>query len=158
MKVIINHLLKSMIITDHNKLFKPELTPQEMLEAGVFGGNYFKNDVAEFPVKWFKNAKINYNEFDVSLNYFSIKSGLSMEHWISKGWIFPEDPLGWFQWYCRYSLGRRLPEVDKVQIMRWKAYGPRHKGAIIKNCFKNDFSCRPKQRQGLLQWAYNPFF
>ena len=147
-----------MIISDYNKLFQPELSPQEMLEAGIFGGNYFKKDISEFPKNWFKNAKIDYDQFNVSLNYFSIKSGLPMEHWLNKGWIFPEDPLGWFQWYCRYSLGRRLPEIDKVQIMRWKAYGPRHKGAIIKNCFKTDWSCRPRQRQGLLQWAYDPFF
>jgi len=81
-----------------------------------------------------------------------------MDHWINKGWIFSEDPLGWFQWYSRYSMGRRLPQIDKVQIMRWKAFGPRHKGAILKNCLKRDYSCRPRQRQALLQWAYNPFF
>ena len=92
------------------------------------------------------------------LNYFNIESGLSIDHWISKGWIFSEDPIGWFQWYCRYSIGRRLPDVDKVQIMRWKAFGPRHIGAIKKNCAENNYLCRPRQRQGLLQWAYNPFF
>ena len=145
-----------MIITDHNKLFKPELTPQEMLEAGVFGGNYFKDDVAEFPAKWFKDAKINYNEFDVSLNYFSIKSGLSMEHWLSKGWIFPEDPLGWFQWYCRYTNGRRIPHIDEIQIKRWKNFR-RHVLAIEKNCEKGDLGCRRRQRQAILQWAYNPY-
>ena len=143
---------------NYAKLFKPELTPKEMLEAGVFGGYYFKNNISEYPKSWFKNAKISNDGFNVNLNYFNIKSGLTMDHWISKGWIFPEDPLGWFQWYSRYSMGRRLPEIDKVQIMRWKAFGPRHKGAILKNCLKNDYSCRPRQRQGLLQWAYNPFF
>tara|TARA_Y100000748_G_scaffold299937_1_gene297616 strand:- start:420 stop:863 length:444 start_codon:yes stop_codon:yes gene_type:complete len=143
---------------NYAKLFKPELTPKEMLEAGVFGGYYFKNNISEYPKSWFKNAKISNDGFNVNLNYFNIKSGLTMDHWISKGWIFPEDPLGWFQWYSRYSMGRRLPEIDKVQIMRWKAFGPRHKGAILKNCLKQDYSCRPRQRQGLLQWAYNPFF
>ena len=143
---------------NYAKLFKPELTPKEMLEAGVFGGYYFKNNISEYPKSWFKNAKISDDGFNVNLNYFNIKSGLTMDHWISKGWIFPEDPLGWFQWYSRYSMGRRLPEIDKVQIMRWKAFGPRHKGAILKNCLKRDYSCRPRQRQGLLQWAYNPFF
>ena len=143
---------------NYNKLFKPELSPKEMLEYGVFGGYYFKNDISEYPKSWFKNAKINQEKFDINMNYFNIKSGLSIDHWVSKGWIFAEDPIGWFQWYCRYSIGRRLPDVDKVQIMRWKAFGPRHIGAIKKNCAENNYLCRPRQRQGLLQWAYNPFF
>ena len=140
------------------KKFKPQLTPKRMLELGVFGGAYFVDgSIREFPKSWFAKAKLS-KTFDVNLNRFKIESGLPRKEWSAKGWIFKEDPLGWFQWYCRYSLGRRLPEIDKVQIMRWKAYGPRHRGAIIKNCFKNDLSCRPRQRQGLLQWAYNPFF
>ncbi|MBT6331012.1 MAG: hypothetical protein HOJ33_00025 [Gammaproteobacteria bacterium] len=143
---------------DYNKIFTPELSPKEMLELGVFGGYYFKDDISEFPKSWFKNAKVNTVEFDINMNYFNIKSGLSIDHWIAKNWIFAEDPIGWFQWYCRYSMGRRVPEMDKIQIMRWKAFGPRHKGAIKKNCNNNDFSCRPRQRQGLLQWAYDPFF
>ena len=141
-----------------DKIFTPELSPKEMLELGVFGGYYFKNDFLEFPKSWFKNAKISADKFDVNMNYFNIKSGLSIEHWVSKGWIFPEDPIGWFQWYCRYSMGRRLPDIDKIQIMRWKSFGPRHKGGIKKNCPEEDYACRPKQRQGLLQWGYDPFF
>ena len=129
-----------------------------MLEAGIFGGHYFKGDVSEYPKSWFRKAKINDLEFDVNLNYFKIKSGLTMHEWKKNGWIFKEDPLGWFQWYCRYKLGRRLPEIDKIQIMRWKAFGARHKGAIQKNCKRNDMQCRRRQRQALLQWAYNPFF
>ena len=69
-----------------------------------------------------------------------------------------EDPRGWFQWYCRYAIGRRISEIDIIQINRWKAYGPRHIGGIKKNCPKKFFNCRKKQRQALLQWAYNPFF
>ncbi|MAQ73371.1 MAG: hypothetical protein CMD49_03615 [Gammaproteobacteria bacterium] len=129
-----------------------------MLEAGVFGGHYFKGDISEYPKSWFKKAKINDTEFDINLNCFKIKSGLTMGEWIKNGWVFNEDPLGWFQWYCRYSMGRRLPKIDKVQIMRWKAYGARHKGAILKNCKRNEMQCRIRQRQALLQWAYNPFF
>ena len=150
--------MKKIIHIDYDKIFTPELSPKEMLELGVFGGYYFKNDFLEFPKSWFNNAKISTDKFDVNMNCFNIKSGLSIEHWISKGWIFSEDPIGWFQWYCRYSTGRRLPDVDKVQIMRWKAFGPRHIGAIKKNCAENNYLCRPRQRQGLLQWAYNPFF
>ena len=150
--------MKKIIHIDYSKIFTPELSPKEMLELGVFGGYYFKNDFLEFPKSWFKNAKISADKFDVNMNFFNIKSGLSIEHWISKGWIFSEDPIGWFQWYCRYSMGRRLPDIDKIQIMRWKSFGPRHKGGIKKNCPKEDYTCRPKQRQGLLQWGYDPFF
>ena len=143
---------------DFQEIFKPQLTPKEMLEAGVFGGYYFKGDVDEYPKNWFKKAKINNEGFDVEINFFKVKAGLSMNEWVKKGWIFNEDPLGWFQWYCRYYLGRRIFQVDKVQIMRWKSFGPRHIGGIQKNCIKNDLTCRIRQRQALLQWAYSPFF
>ena len=96
---------------DFYKIFKPQLTPKQMLELGVFGGSYFGIKIEEFPKSWFKKAKISKN-FDVNLNRFKVKSGLSRKHWVEKGWIFKEDPLGWFQWYCRYSMGRRLPNVD----------------------------------------------
>ncbi len=142
---------------DFYKLFKPELSPKEMLKYGVFGGSYLGNTIDEYPKSWFKNAKISKN-FDVSLNYFQIKAGLSLREWKKKGWIMEEDPRGWFQWYCRYSMGRRILEIDKMQISRWRAFGPRHIGGIKKNCPKKVFSCRKKQRQALLQWAYNPFF
>ncbi len=140
---------------DFYKIFEPQLTPKQMLELGVFGGSYFGNKIDEFPKSWFKNAKISKN-FDINLNRFKVKSGLSRDHWMKKGWIYKEDPLGWFQWYCRFSMGRRIPHVDKVQIKRWKNF-IRHVKAIKKNCEKKDLSCRRKQRQAILQWAYNPF-
>ena len=142
---------------DFYKIFEPQLTPKQMLELGVFGGSYFGNKIDEFPKSWFKNAKISKN-FDINLNRFKVKSGLSRIHWIKKGWIYKEDPLGWFQWYCRYTIGRRLPEIDEIQISRWCAFGPRHIGGIKKNCEKGDLNCRKRQRQALLQWGYNPFF
>jgi hypothetical protein len=150
--------MKTVTDINYSEIFTPDLSPKEMLELGVFGGYYFKNQTSEFPKSWFKNAKISQAKFDINMNYFKIESGLPIEHWVSKGWIFPEDPIGWFQWYCRYSMGRRLPDIDKIQIMRWKSFGPRHKGGIKKNCSKNDYTCRPRQRQGLLQWGYDPFF
>ncbi|MDC0163449.1 hypothetical protein OAI48_01175 [Candidatus Pelagibacter sp.] len=140
---------------DFYKIFEPQLTPKQMLELGVFGGSYFDNKIDEFPKSWFKNAKISKN-FDINLNRFKVKSGLSRDHWIKKGWIYKEDPLGWFQWYCRFSMGRRIPHIDKVQIKRWKNF-IRHVKAIKKNCEKKDLSCRRKQRQAILQWAYNPY-
>jgi len=137
------------------KIFKPQLTPKKMLELGVFGGSYFGKKIKEYPAEWFKNAKIS-NEFDVNLNRFKIKSGLSREEWLEKGWIFKEDPLGWFQWYCRFSIGRRISRIDEIQIKRWKNFN-RHVMAVKKNCEQNDLNCRKRQRQAILQWAYNPF-
>ena len=92
----------------------------------------------------------------MNLNRFKIKSGLSRKHWLEKGWIFKEDPLGWFQWYCRFSMGRRITHIDERQIKRWKGF-KRHVMAIKKNCEPNDINCRKKQRQAILQWAYDPF-
>ena len=146
---------KIIIDKDIYKIFKPELSPKKMLELGVFGGSYFGLKIKEYPKTWFKNVKISKN-FDVNLNYFKVKSGLSRKEWVEKGWIFKEDPLGWFQWYCRFSMGRRLPNIDEIQIKRWKNFR-RHIIAIQKNCEKNDLFCRKKQRQAILQWAYNPF-
>jgi len=138
------------------KLFKPQLTPKQMFNLGVFGGSYFnKEQIKEFPKSWFKNAQLSKN-FDVSLNRFRVKSGLSRKHWIEKGWIFKEDPLGWFQWYCRFCNGRRMQNIDEIQIKRWKNFR-RHVLAIKKNCEECDLGCRRRQRQAILQWAYNPF-
>ena len=138
------------------KLFKPQITPKKMLSLGVFGGSYFnKKQIKEFPKSWFKNAKLSKN-FDVNLNRFRVKSGLTRKHWIEKGWIFKEDPLGWFQWYCRFCNGRRISRIDEIQIKRWKNFR-RHVLAIKKNCERGDLGCRRRQRQAILQWAYNPF-
>ena len=146
--------MKKLEEEDIYKIFKPELTPKRMLEMGVFGGSYFGNNVKEYPKKWFTNVKLSKN-FDVSLNRFKIRAGLSREHWIEKGWIFKEDPLGWFQWYCRFTMGRRLPNIDEIQIIRCNNF-TRHVKVITKNCETGDVSCRRRQRQAILQWAYDP--
>ena len=148
--------IKTKIIDiDIYKIFKPEISPKKMLELGVFGGSYFGSKIKEYPKSWLQKAKLSKN-FDINLNRFKVKSGLSREHWMEKGWIFKEDPLGWFQWYCRFSMGRRIPYIDEIQIKRWKNF-KRHVIAINKNCEESDLSCRRKQRQAILQWAYNPF-
>jgi hypothetical protein len=141
-------------IIDKNiyKIFKPDLSPKKMLELGVFGGSYFGLNIKEYPGAWFKKAKI-IKKFDVNNNRFRVAAGLSRKEWISKGWIFNQDPLGWFQWYCRFTNGRRIPHIDEIQIKRWKAFGGRHIAAIKKNCEESDLSCRRKQRQAILQWA-----
>lgn len=134
--------------------FKPELTPKEMLELGVFGGKYMTDCKDEFPKNWFEKAKLNSAKHDDSLNFFKVHASQPLSVWQKKGWIYPEDPRGWFQWYCRYYLGRRIAGEDERQIKRWAAF-KRHKAQVIKNCRKKDFTCRPKQRQALLHWAYD---
>jgi hypothetical protein len=147
--------IKSTEIDYLYKLFKPQLSPKKMLELGAFGGSYFEGKIKEYPKSWFKKAKLS-KTFDVKQNYFKVRAGLSREHWIEKGWIFKEDPLGWFQWYCRFTKGRRIPHIDGVQIKRWKNF-TRHVTAIKNNCESGDIHCRRRQRQAILQWAYDPF-
>lgn len=134
--------------------FSPELTPKQMLELGVFGGKYLNDCKQEFPEGWFANAKLNVENKDISLNYFAVDASQSLSEWVKKGWIHPQDPRGWFQWYCRYYLGRRTEAEDIRQIKRWRAFR-RHIGAIKKYCEPFDYSCRKKQRQALLHWAYD---
>jgi len=134
--------------------FKPELTPKEMLALGVFGGKYMTDCRKEFPSSWFKNAKLNQQKHEAQLNYFGRNASQSLSVWRVKGWINPADPRGWFQWYCRYYLGRRLGVEDDRQIRRWKAVA-RHIFAIKKNCRAKDVNCRPRQRQAVLHWAYD---
>ncbi len=134
--------------------FKPELTPSEMLELGVFGGKYLNDCKKEFPKSWFRNAKLSNSNKDIQLNFFKVNASLPLKDWINKGWIHEHDPRGWFQWYCRYYLGRRLEKEDQRQIKRWKAFR-RHIGAVRKNCEPGDLECRKKQRQALLHWAYD---
>lgn len=134
--------------------FRPMLTPQEMLELGVFGGVYMRDCKDEFPKSWFTRAKLAEGKRDKNLNYFKVLAGQSLRVWQEKGWIFKDDPRGWFQWYSRYYMGRRLKEEDERQIKRWKAFA-RHAAQVTQNCRKGDEYCRPKQRQALLQWAYD---
>jgi len=135
--------------------FKPELTPKQMLEMGVFGGAYFDVNQTELPEEWFVKARISKTGVaDPRLNFFEVSASQPLQVWQAKGWIYPEDPKGWFQWYCRYYLGRRIPEEDARQIMRWKAM-TRHIAQVKKFCKPGDLSCRRRQRQALLHWAYD---
>lgn len=134
--------------------FKPELTPAEMLALGVFGGKYLTDCRDEFPESWFVDAKLSPEFKDINLNYFSADASQSLTQWRNKGWLHPDDPRGWFQWYCRYYMGRRNEEEDLRQIKRWRAF-VRHKAAVKKNCQCYDYFCRKKQRQALLHWAYD---
>ncbi len=134
--------------------FKPELSPKELLALGIFGGKYMTDCTSEFPDDWFQNAKMSPEKNDIDLNYYKVDASMPLKHWEDKGWINSEDPRGWFQWYCRYYYGRRLEDEDMRQIKRWKGI-KRHVGAVKNNCENMDQSCRKKQRQALLHWAYD---
>ena len=134
--------------------FKPDLSPKQMLQLGVFGGKYLNDCQDEFPSEWYENAKLSPLKKDIMLNYYKVDASLPLHVWQEKGWIYKEDPRGWFQWYCRYYMGRRIEQEDKRQINRWLQM-KRHVGAIKKNCLPMDLNCRKKQRQALLHWAYD---
>ena len=133
--------------------FRPQLSPKQMLELGVFGGKYMSDCTSEFPVDWFEKARLCSEIHDPALNYFGVNASQTLAECRRKGWIYKEDPRGWFQWYCRYFMGRRCPD-DERQIKRWKSMS-RHIGQIKKNCLPLDLDCRPRQRQALLHWAYD---
>ncbi len=136
--------------------FKPELTPKQMLKLGVFGGRYLRDCKKEFPADWFNNAKLlpaGIAGHDKNLNFFGVNASQSLSEWKIKGWIHQDDPRGWFQWYCRYFMGRRH-EDDQRQIKRWRAFR-RHYSAVKNKCFSHDFACNTRQRQALLHWAYD---
>lgn len=134
--------------------FRPDLTPAEMLAIGVFGGVYMRDCGKEFPKSWFAKAKFAKGARDANINYFKIHASQPLSVWRAKGWIYREDPRGWFQWYCRYYMGRRIPTEDARQIKRWNAMR-RHLAQISHNCRVGDLACRPRQRQALLHWAYD---
>jgi hypothetical protein len=139
--------------------FHPELTPKEMLQIGVFGGAYFDGVdgliPSDLPKSWFTGVKLSPDgKKHAELNFFRINASQPLSVWRAKGWIYKDDPHGWFQWYCRYYLGRRIPDEDQRQIKRWKAIR-RHIMQIKKHCMAGDLDCHRKQRQAVLHWAYD---
>jgi hypothetical protein len=147
------YALTARIGRDFAPEFTPDLTPREMLALGVFGGKYMTDCRREFPKSWFARAKLARGRRDDALNCFGVDASQPLSAWRRKGWIHADDPRGWFQWYCRYYMGRRM-EDDARQIGRWKAIR-RHVRQVQKNCEPGDVFCRPRQRQALLHWAYD---
>jgi hypothetical protein len=149
------YILVEPIGRNFNAGFKPDLTPKEMLDLGVFGGQYLSDCQNEFPKRWFLHATLSPNKINPDLNFFEVTASQPLSVWRKKRGINEEhDPRGWFQWYCRFYMGRRLPKEDKRQIKRWKAK-KRVVAQIKKECSKGDVSCQKRQRQTLLQWAYD---
>ena len=138
---------------DFDPEFQPQLSPRKMLAMGVFGGKYMTDCSDEYPGEWFETAKLSPERHDPMLNFFQVKASKPLSYWRQKGWIHEDDPRGWFQWYCRYFMGRRHDD-DQRQVRRWKAM-TRHISQVRKNCLKGDLLCRPRQRQAILHWAYD---
>ncbi|HEX3862853.1 MAG TPA: hypothetical protein VHY35_14280 [Stellaceae bacterium] len=139
---------------DFDPRFLPELTPKQMLALGVFGGKYMTDCRGEFPADWFRGARLSPEKSDPALNFFGVAASQKLSVWRRKGWIYQDDPRGWFQWYCRYYRGRRIPDEDDRQIRRWLAMR-RHIAQLQKHCRKGDLTCHRRQRQALLHWAYD---
>lgn len=133
--------------------YEPELTPAEMLRLGVFGGKYMTDCRDEFPASWFRRARLAPAGRDAALNCFGVNASQPLAVWRRNGWIHPDDPRGWFQWYCRYWMGRRSLD-DERQIRRWRQMR-RHAAQIRSACEPGDLDCRRRQRQALLHWAYD---
>ncbi len=138
-----------------DKDFRPDLTPSQMLSLGVFGGKYLSDCKNEFPKNWFTRAKLSPEFHDPKINYFGVNASQSLSVWRKNNWINNKyDPRGWFQWYCRYYMGRRIEDEDSRQIKRWRAI-TRHIAQITQNCRPKDLLCRRVQRQAVLHWAYD---
>jgi len=162
---------------DHPE-FKPNLSPHQILKMGAFGGTYFRpiyssvtkkhykseDVIKEYPKSWFKGIDIEKmvtsSKYDKKVNKYGVKCGSELEDWEKSGWMHEQDPYGWFQWYCRFYMGRRIKEEDDRQISRWlglgrfknRLYGMIEKKKGIESL--NDITISPVIRQVLQHWAY----
>lgn len=136
--------------------FTPAFTPNEMLRLGVFEGKYMTDCAHEYPPEMFEGAKFSPDKPNPKTNAFMAKSRDGLKAWKHYGWIDPQDPRGWFEWYCRFWMGRRTPD-DARQIARWTRFAGRHSRVIMASQQRGDPDFRPRTRQSLLQWAHDPF-
>ena len=157
--------------------FRPNLSPQEIFELGVFGGTYWRPIESQITGKthtkrhikfnkWFKNISKEhltkaFADYDKSINKYKVKVGTTLEYWEEKGWIMAQDPYGWVEWYCNFFNGRRTSD-DERQIDRWAGVASengrfRKRLANMiknKNAKRDDETISPKIRQTLLHWAF----
>ena len=133
------------------RIFAPHLHPKEMLEYGVFEGKIINDCMDEFPREWFESAirqkKLSPQYADDSCNFYKVKSRSSLREWNLKKWTIDQDNRGWFQWYCRYTLGRRDHRIDTIQMKRWSAIA-RWKA------YAQKYPKNKAYKQTLLQWSW----
>lgn len=174
-----------LVFSDHPE-FTPNLTPEEVIRLGSFGGTYFRaihSNVAkrsftaeealeDLPKEWFTGLNmeglVTSDVYNSKVNKYKAKCGQGLTEWESSGWITEHDPYGWFQWYCRFYLGRRCAD-DARQIKRglgvmgergrWRRYlankcleDPRAHHSL--KTVLNDVSISPKVRQLLQHWGF----
>jgi len=168
-----------LIFSDH-KDFRPNVSPEEILRQGSFGGTYFRsitssvtnlsyqtkdvlsNTVDSSWITGLSSKMISSKTYDATINRFRVKCGGSLGMWESSGWMSNLDPYGWFQWYCRFYQGRRSTD-DKRQIDRWlKSAGPKGRFrsqlcnmVIAKNTTADDATVSPVIRQTLFHWGFD---
>ena len=169
---------RSIIFNDYPE-FRPNVTPREIFIKGSFGGTYWRPINSAITNKKYENEHKKFEflkdipdekmirdyetDYDIKINKYGVKVGMTLDEWERQGWITEQDPYGWVQWYCAFYQGRRVPELDKHQIDRWLKIASNEKGRWKKrivNMIKskkatyNDFTISPKIRQTLLHWAY----
>ncbi|NLE06562.1 MAG: hypothetical protein GX638_17395, partial [Crenarchaeota archaeon] len=143
-------------------MFKPELTPVEILKLGVFQGKRFNDCFREFPREWFLEV-LEENKLSVlkpmrKFNYFKVPEDVIAVDWKDEdhdSLMDQHDPRGWLQWYIRFHLGRRTP-VDRKQINRWVSFGKRYKKMIESSCKKGDDKCKTRIKQAMICWGFDP--
>lgn len=158
--------------------FTPNLTPEEIIRAGSFGGTAFQRhyssvlkqwlsetDFEEFPEAWYSNLDtskyLTAEEYDKDINRYRVRAGQSLKEWEANGWVHKQDPRGWIQWYFRFYIGRRSAD-DERQIKRWIGVcGPngRFRKGLVKRIAEqggdwDDESISPILRQTLQHWGY----
>ena len=137
-------------MSDHPE-FQPFYTPKQMLEMGVFEGKYLNSCRDEYPADWFENARLS-DVPDPKMNYFGVKSRKPSAWWAERNLFHIQDPRGWFEWYCRFWMGRRTAD-DARQIQRQRMMVRHHAQIMLHG--RGDMTHRKKQRQTLLQWSWN---
>jgi hypothetical protein len=137
--------------------FTPWHTPMEMLDLGIMQDAYYFPATKGLPSKYTNHPKAlkRGDTKDPKQNHFGVASRQSWDEWKRKGWLHPEDPAGWIEWYFKYYEGRRLPKEDQRQIKRWKSFIARHQAQIVHSGQLKDLDARKKQRQALLHWAWD---